>query len=218
MKDFLSISDLTPEAYDDILTLAARMKRQRSANIPHPYLAGKNLGMIVEKASTPFMVCLSLDEAQKIFSDFHRENLIELGIDGFKLDECDNSDFVHDWSFPNCTEFPSGMDGEQYHQMFLSIEESDDVTKQIEAHKKAIEEAEEKTKSGLILTASAQEKPQIAEVVAVGPGAVVDGKLVPMEVKIGDKVLMSKYAGTEVKLDGVEYIILSQKDILAKVD
>ena len=52
MKDFLSISDLTPEAYDDILTLAARMKRQRSANIPHPYLAGKNLGMIFEKAST----------------------------------------------------------------------------------------------------------------------------------------------------------------------
>ena len=58
------------------------------------------------------------DEAKKIFADYHREYLINEGIDGFKLDECDNSDFVHDWSFPNCTEFPSGMDGEQYHQMF----------------------------------------------------------------------------------------------------
>ena len=60
----------------------------------------------------------SLSEAQEIFSSFHKENLVDLGIDGFKLDECDNSDFVHDWSFPNCTEFPGGMDGEQYHQMF----------------------------------------------------------------------------------------------------
>ncbi len=57
-------------------------------------------------------------EAQEIFARHHREYLVEQGIDGFKLDECDNSDFVHDWSFPNCTEFPSGMDGEQYHQMF----------------------------------------------------------------------------------------------------
>lgn len=63
----------------------------------------------------------SLDKAQEIFADFHRKNLIELGIDGFKLDECDNSDFVHDWSFPNCTEFPGGMDGEQYHQMFGTL-------------------------------------------------------------------------------------------------
>ena len=62
-----------------------------------------------------------MEEAQKIFADFHRENLVKLGIDGFKLDECDNSDFVHDWSFPNCTEFPSGMDGEQYHQMFGTL-------------------------------------------------------------------------------------------------
>lgn len=60
----------------------------------------------------------SLDKAQEVFADYHRKNLVELGIDGFKLDECDNSDFVHDWSFPNCTEFPGGMDGEQYHQMF----------------------------------------------------------------------------------------------------
>ena len=60
----------------------------------------------------------SLDEAREIFSDYHKENLVDLGIDGFKLDECDSSDFVHDWSFPNCTEFPGGMDGEQYHQMF----------------------------------------------------------------------------------------------------
>lgn len=61
------------------------------------------------------------EEARTIFADFHRDNLISLGIDGFKLDECDNSDFVHDWSFPNCTEFPSGMDGEQYHQMFGTL-------------------------------------------------------------------------------------------------
>jgi len=62
-----------------------------------------------------------LDEAQEIFANYHRENLVDMGIDGFKLDECDNSDFVHDWSFPNCTEFPSGMDGEQYHQMLGTL-------------------------------------------------------------------------------------------------
>ena len=80
------------------------------------------------------------------------------------------------------------------------------------------EEAEEKTKSGLILTASAQEKPQIAEVVAVGPGGMVDGKEVVMTVKVGDKVITSKYAGTEVKADGVEYNIVRQSDILAIVE
>ena len=58
------------------------------------------------------------DEAMEIFAKHHKEYLVDMGIDGFKLDECDNSDFVHDWSFPNCTEFPSGMDGEQYHSMF----------------------------------------------------------------------------------------------------
>lgn len=79
-------------------------------------------------------------------------------------------------------------------------------------------ESEETTKGGIILAGTAKEKPQMAEVVAVGPGLVEDGKQIPMEVAVGDKVLMSKYAGTEVKLDGVEYIILSQKDILAKVD
>ena len=79
-------------------------------------------------------------------------------------------------------------------------------------------EAEEKTKSGLILTASAQEKPQVAEVVAVGPGARDDnGNLIPMEVAVGDKVIASKYAGTEVKFDGVEYTIVKQSDILAVV-
>ena len=78
--------------------------------------------------------------------------------------------------------------------------------------------AEEKTKSGLILTASAQEKPQIAEVVAVGPGGIVDGNEVVMTVKVGDKVITSKYAGTEVKLDGVDYTILRQSDILAVVE
>lgn len=62
-----------------------------------------------------------LEEAQEIFAKHHREYLVDMGIDGFKLDECDNSDFVHDWSFPNCTCFPSGMDGEQYHQMFGTL-------------------------------------------------------------------------------------------------
>ena len=78
-------------------------------------------------------------------------------------------------------------------------------------------ETEETTKSGIVLPGSAKEKPQYAEVVAVGPGGVVDGKEVTMEVKVGDKVLLSKYAGTEVKIDGVEYTILRQSDILAKV-
>ena len=79
-------------------------------------------------------------------------------------------------------------------------------------------ETEETTKSGIILPGSAKEKPQLAEVVAVGPGAVVDGKKVPMEVKVGDKVLISKYAGTEYKFEGVEYTILKQGDILAVVE
>ncbi|MBR6761385.1 MAG: co-chaperone GroES [Oscillospiraceae bacterium] len=79
-------------------------------------------------------------------------------------------------------------------------------------------EAEETTKGGIILTASAQEKPQVAEVVAVGPGGMVDGKEVTMYLKVGDRVLLSKYAGTEVKLDGVQYTILKQSDILAIVE
>lgn len=79
-------------------------------------------------------------------------------------------------------------------------------------------EAEETTKSGIILAGTAKEKPQIAEVVAVGPGGMVDGKEVKMELAVGDRVIMSKYAGTEVKLDGVEYTILRQSDILAKVE
>ena len=78
-------------------------------------------------------------------------------------------------------------------------------------------EAEETTKSGIILSSKAQEKPQVAEVIAVGPGGVVDGKEITMEVAVCDRVLASKYAGTEVKLDGEEYRILSQSDILAKV-
>lgn len=79
-------------------------------------------------------------------------------------------------------------------------------------------EAEETTKSGIILTAAAQEKPSIAEVIAVGPGGTVDGKEVAMTVKVGEKVLISKYAGTEVKVDGVEYSIVKQSDILAVVE
>ena len=76
-------------------------------------------------------------------------------------------------------------------------------------------EAEETTKSGIILAGSAKEKPQVAEVLAVGPGGVVDGKEIKMELKVGDKVLISKYAGTEIKLDGQEYTILRQSDVLA---
>ena len=79
-------------------------------------------------------------------------------------------------------------------------------------------EAEEKTKSGIILTAAAQEKPQMAEVVAVGPGGVVDGNEVKMYVKVGDRVITSKYAGTEVKIDGVEYSSVRQADILATIE
>ncbi len=79
-------------------------------------------------------------------------------------------------------------------------------------------EAEETTKSGIILAGTAKEKPQVAEVIAVGPGGIVDGKEVKMELCVGDKVIMSKYAGTEVKLDGEEYIILRQSDVLAKID
>lgn len=79
-------------------------------------------------------------------------------------------------------------------------------------------EAEETTKSGIILTASAQEKPSIAEVIEVGPGGTVDGKEVVMTVKVGDKVITSKYSGTEIKLDGEEYIIVRQGDILAIVE
>ena len=77
-------------------------------------------------------------------------------------------------------------------------------------------EAEETTKSGLIL--ASKEKPQVAEVVAVGPGGVVDGEKVDMYLKVGDKVLLSKYAGTEVKVDDVEYTILRQSEVLAIVE
>jgi len=79
-------------------------------------------------------------------------------------------------------------------------------------------EAVETTKSGIVLPGTAKEKPQVAEIVAVGPGGLVDGKEVTMQVSVGDKVLISKYAGTEVKIDNVEYTILRQSDILAIVD
>ncbi|MDE6108594.1 MAG: co-chaperone GroES [Oscillospiraceae bacterium] len=79
-------------------------------------------------------------------------------------------------------------------------------------------EAEEKTKSGLILTGSAKEKPEMAEIVEVGPGGMVDGKEVKMTVKKGQKVITSKYSGTEVKIDGQEYTIVRQSDILAVVE
>ena len=79
-------------------------------------------------------------------------------------------------------------------------------------------EAEETTKSGIILAGTAKEKPQVAEVVAVGPGGNVEGKEIVMTVKAGDKVITSKYSGTEVKCDGVEYIIVRQSDILAIVE
>ena len=79
-------------------------------------------------------------------------------------------------------------------------------------------EAEETTKSGIILAGAAKEKPQVAEIVAVGPGGVVDGNEVKMYVKVGDKVITSKYSGTEVKVDGEEYTIVRQSDILAIVE
>ncbi len=79
-------------------------------------------------------------------------------------------------------------------------------------------EAEETTKSGLILAASAKEKPEVAEVLAVGPGGVVNGKEVKMEVAVGDKVIVGKYAGTNVKVDGEELIIVRQDEILAIVE
>ena len=81
-----------------------------------------------------------------------------------------------------------------------------------------MKEVEEKTKGGIILAESAKEKPEIAEIVAVGPGGIVDGKEVKMELQVGDNVLISKYSGTEVKIDGVEYTIVRQSDILAKVE
>ncbi len=79
-------------------------------------------------------------------------------------------------------------------------------------------EAEETTKGGIILAAAAQEKPQIAEVVAVGPGGVIDGKEIVMELKVGDRVILSKYSGTEVKLGKDEYTVARQSDILAIVE
>lgn len=79
-------------------------------------------------------------------------------------------------------------------------------------------EAEEKTKSGIILAAAAQEKPQIAEVIAVGPGGVVDGKEVKMYLKPGDKIIVGKYAGTQVKVENEEYTLVRQSDVLAIVE
>ncbi len=81
-----------------------------------------------------------------------------------------------------------------------------------------MEQAEETTKSGIVLAGSAKEKPQFARVVAVGPGGMVDGNRVEMYLNVGDRVIASKYAGTEVKLEGVEYTILRQSDILAIVE
>lgn len=79
-------------------------------------------------------------------------------------------------------------------------------------------EAEETTKGGIILAGSAKEKPSIAEIISVGPGGIVEGEKVEMYLKAGDKVLLSKYAGTEIKLDGQEYTILRQSDVLAIVE
>ena len=79
-------------------------------------------------------------------------------------------------------------------------------------------EAEETTKSGIVLTSAAKEKPQVAVVVAVGPGGIVDGEEVKMSVKEGDKVIAAKYSGTDIKIDGEEYTILHQSDILAVVE
>lgn len=79
-------------------------------------------------------------------------------------------------------------------------------------------EAEETTKSGIILTAASKEKPQIAEVIAVGPGGLVDGKEVEITVKVGDRVVMNKYSGTEVKLENEEFVVIKISDVLAIVE
>ena len=79
-------------------------------------------------------------------------------------------------------------------------------------------EMEETTKSGIVLPGTAKEKPQVAEIVAVGPGGNIDGKDIVMQVKVGDRVLISKYAGTEIKMNNIEYTILKQSDILAIVE
>jgi len=79
-------------------------------------------------------------------------------------------------------------------------------------------EVEETTRSGIVLPGAAKEKPQVAQVISVGPGGLVDGKEVVMTLKVDDKVLLNKYAGTEVKIDGIEYTILKQGDILAIVE
>lgn len=79
-------------------------------------------------------------------------------------------------------------------------------------------EVDETTKSGIVLPGTAKEKPQIAEIISVGPGGVIDGKEVVMQVKPGDRVLISKYAGTEIKMNNVEYTILKQSEILAIVE
>lgn len=81
-----------------------------------------------------------------------------------------------------------------------------------------MKKAQETTKGGIILAESAKEKPEIAEIVAVGPGGIVDGKEVKMELSVGDNVLISKYSGTEVKIEGEEYTILKQADVLAKIE
>jgi len=81
-----------------------------------------------------------------------------------------------------------------------------------------LEEAEQTTASGIVLSTAAQEKPQFAKIIAVGPGGLVDGKEVTMYVNVGDKVITSKYAGTEVKLDGEDYTVVRQSDILAIVE
>ena len=106
----------------------------------------------------------------------------------------------------------------KYTKLQAQIKALEDEKNKLRDEMVAILEAEETTKGGIILTSSAQEKPQVAEICAVGPGGVVDGKEIKMEVKIGDKVLISKYSGTEVKLEGEKYTIVRQSDILAIVE
>lgn len=102
--------------------------------------------------------------------------------------------------------------------MSASKGEKEAICNEISAINRQSSIAEETTASGIVLPGAAQEKPQEAEVIAVGPGGVVDGKEIVMQVKEGQKVIYSKYAGTEVKLDGEEYIIVRQNDILAIVE
>ena len=112
------------------------------------------------------------------------------------------------------------MSANKYRKVNLYIKEAIDIKLSPLGDRVVLKqlEAEETTKSGIVLPGQSKEKPQQAEVIAVGPGGVIDGKEVKMQVKVGQKVIYSKYAGTEVKLDDEEFIIVKQNDVLAVIE